>query len=194
MKNQTNVSGSIGRPTPNTFIKIIAVDDLQGIPLGPNCQGELLVKGPQVTRGYLNRPEETKAAFLDGWFRTGDLVYYNEDRLLFVNDRLKELIKVKGFQVAPAELEEIIRSFPNVSDAAVIGITDPKQGEAPRAYVVPKKDAKINITDLNNYVKSKVAEYKQLKGGIAIVDSIPKNASGKILRRTLKLEFEKSSA
>lgn len=121
------------------------------------------------------------------------MVYYNDDRLLFITDRLKELIKVKGFQVAPAELEEIIRSFPSVSDAAVIGISDSKQGEAPRAYVVPKKEAKINVKDLESYVNSKVAEYKQLKGGIAIVDSIPKNASGKILRRTLKLEFEKSS-
>ncbi|XP_966892.2 probable 4-coumarate--CoA ligase 1 [Tribolium castaneum] len=190
LKSEKNVYGSIGRPIPNTLVKIINVDDPTGAPLGPNATGELLVKGPQVMKGYLNRPEETENAFLDGWFRTGDMAYYNEDHVFFITDRLKELIKVKGFQVAPAELEEIIRDFPNVDDAAVIGVPHPTQGEAPRAYIVPKKNTKVNTKDLEEYFKGKVAHYKQLKGGIAIVDSIPKNASGKIMRRQLKLEFE----
>lgn len=90
--------GSIGRPLPNTEVKVIAVDDSKGTPLGPNQQGELLVRGPQVMKGYFNRPEETP--FLDGWLKTGDMISYNEDGFLFISDRLKELIKVKGFQVS----------------------------------------------------------------------------------------------
>lgn len=89
---------SLGKPVPNTEVKIIAIDDVEGKPLGPNQQGELLVRGPQVMKGYLNRPEEN--VFLDGWFRTGDMMYYNEQGFLFITDRLKELIKVKGFQVS----------------------------------------------------------------------------------------------
>ena len=190
LKEEVNVQGSIGRPAVNTLVKVVAIDDPSGTPLGVNATGELLVKGPQVMKGYHNKAEETKNAFLDGWFRTGDIAYYNEDRVLFITDRLKELIKVKGFQVPPAELEEIIRDFPNVEDAAVIGVPHPDQGEAPRAYVVPKKGTRVNQEELQEYVKTKAAHYKQLKGGVAIVDSIPKTASGKILRRSLKLEYE----
>ncbi|XP_044255601.1 probable 4-coumarate--CoA ligase 1 [Tribolium madens] len=193
LKAEKNVYGSIGLPIPNTSVKVVSIDDHTGTPLGPNSTGELLVKGPQVMKGYLNRPEDTKNTFLDGWLRTGDMAYYNEDRVFFITDRLKELIKVKGFQVAPAELEEIIRDFPNVEDAAVIGVSHPTQGEAPRAYIVPKKNTNVNTKDLEEYFKNKVAHYKHLKGGIAIVDSIPKNASGKIMRRQLKLEFEASN-
>ncbi|XP_063927734.1 uncharacterized protein LOC135140922 [Zophobas morio] len=188
-----DVCGSIGRPIPNTLVKVVAIDDASGTPLGPNTTGELLVKGPQVMKSYLNRPEETDNTFLDGWLRTGDMVYYNDQRVLFVTDRLKELIKVKGFQVAPAELEEIIRDFPNVDDAAVIGVPHPSQGEAPRAYIVPKKNTKVDTKKLEEYVKEKVAHYKQLKGGVTIVDSIPKNASGKIMRRSLQLDYEKTN-
>lgn len=90
--------GSVGRPIPNTEAKVIAADDPKGTPLGPNQQGELLVKGPQVMKGYYNRPEEKP--FLDGWLRTGDMMSYNEDGFLFISDRLKELIKVKGYQVS----------------------------------------------------------------------------------------------
>lgn len=92
-----NAKGALGKPIPNTEVKIVAVDDLTGTPLGPNELGELFVRGPQVMKGYYNRPEEN--VFLDGWLRTGDMMYYNEDGYLFITDRLKELIKVKGFQV-----------------------------------------------------------------------------------------------
>ena len=193
LKEEVDVRGSIGRPLPNTLVKVVAIDDPSGTPLGVNTTGELLVKGPQVMKEYHNKPEETESAFLDGWFRTGDIAYYNEDRVLFITDRLKELIKVKGFQVPPAELEEIIRDFPNVEDAAVIGVPHPSQGEAPRAYIVVKKGTKVNREELQEYVKTKAAHYKQLKGGVAIVDSIPKNASGKIMRRSLKLEYERTN-
>lgn len=121
------------------------------------------------------------------------MVYYNENNLLFVTDRVKELIKVKGYQVPPAELEEIVRSYDEVSDVAVIGVPHHLHGEVPRAYVVPKKGKNVNIEKLDEYVSSKVAHYKRLKGGIEIVDSIPKNNTGKILRRQLKLEYAAQS-
>lgn len=184
--------GSIGKPPPNTLIKIVPADNPEGEALGPNSPGELLVKGPQVMRGYRNKPEQTKEVFVNGWLRSGDIGYYNENRVLYITDRLKELIKVKGFQVPPAELEEVIRSFPDVSDAGVIGVPHPTYGEVPRAYVVPKDGKRIDTKKLNEFVSSKVAKYKNLTGGIAIVDSIPKNASGKILRRLLKLQYEEA--
>lgn len=190
VRKQGNYHGSIGRPLPNTLVKIVPSDNPHGPALGPNSPGELLVKGPQVMKGYHKRPDQNNEVFIDGWLRTGDVAYYNDNRLLYVTDRLKELIKVKGFQVPPAELEEIIRTFPEVSDVGVIGIPHLISGEVPRAYVVPKEGKQIDIDKLDEFVSSKVAKYKQLKGGIAVVDSIPKNASGKILRRQLKLQYE----
>ncbi|XP_022918342.2 uncharacterized protein [Onthophagus taurus] len=186
------VHGSIGHPFPNTTVKVVALEDNNLKHLGPNETGELLVKGPQVMAGYHNNPKETSAAFIDGWFRTGDMVKYNEDEMFFVADRIKELIKVKGYQVAPAELEETIRSFEGVAEAAVIGVPHPKFGEAPRAYIMPKQGVKIDLKKLNDYVKANLASYKQLEGGAVIVDMIPKNPSGKIMRRQLKLRFEEN--
>ncbi|CAG9839696.1 unnamed protein product [Diabrotica balteata] len=165
------------------------INIIQGTPLGPNEKGEILLKGPQVMKGYFNRPEETKNTFLGGWLRTGDIGYYNEDNMLYITDRLKELIKVRGFQVAPAELEEIIRDHPSVAEAAVIGIPHPLSGEVPRAYIVPKKDKTVDLEELDQYVSNKVAKYKKIAGGIQIVDVIPKNPSGKILRRKLKENY-----
>lgn len=190
VRKQGNHHGSIGKPLPNTYVKVVPIDNPYGPALGPNSPGELLVKGPQVMKGYHNRPDQNNEVFIDGWLRTGDVAYYNENNLLYLTDRLKELIKVKGFQVPPAELEEIIRTFPDVSDVGVIGIPHMISGEVPRAYVVPKKGKQIDTEKLNAFVSSKVAKYKQLKGGIAVVDSIPKNPSGKILRRQLKLQYE----
>lgn len=182
--------GSVGEPVSNTTLKVVAIDDPNCTPLGPNEQGELLVKGPQVMKRYHNKPEETKDAFTeDGWLRTGDMVYYDENQMFYVTDRIKELIKVKGFQVPPAELEEIIRDYEGVADTAVIGVPHDVHGEVPKAFVVPKPAAKIDPKKLEEYVSGRVAQYKQLKGGVAFVDAIPKNASGKILRRELKMKF-----
>lgn len=142
-------------------------------------------------KGYYKRPKETNETFVEGWMRTGDLVYYDENKMFYVTGRLKELIKVKGFQVAPAELEEIIRTYPDVSDAAVIGVLHEKFGEVPRAYVITKPNAKVDVTRLERYVAEKVISYKQIIGGIVIVDSLPKTASGKILRRELKMQYAK---
>ncbi|KAL1505553.1 hypothetical protein ABEB36_005095 [Hypothenemus hampei] len=179
--------GSIGLVVPNTEIKIVEVGSNNGIALGPNEQGELLVKGPQVMQGYHNNEEATKSTFLDGWFRTGDMAYYDQNELIFITDRVKELIKVKGFQVAPAELEELLRQHPHIADAAVIGIPDEISGEIPRAYVKIKE--KLNPEDVYNFVAQKVAKYKRLDGGIEVVEELPKNSAGKILRRQLKQRY-----
>ncbi|KAL3280184.1 hypothetical protein HHI36_017684 [Cryptolaemus montrouzieri] len=185
LKNKESYTGSIGRPIPNTLVKIVNPDDPQNTPLGPNLTGELLIKGPQVMKGYHNKPEETKKVFTeDGWFKSGDLGHFNKDGFLFITDRLKELIKVKGHQVPPAELEAVIRSFPGVAEAAVIGIPHEISGEVPRAYIIAEKG--LNVQELNEFVNSKVARYKQLKGGIEIVDTLPKSPSGKILKKELK--------
>lgn len=186
-KLQGKYPGCMGLPVPNTLIKVVEVDDQQGKHLGPHKTGELLIKGPQVMKGYHNKPEETKNTFLNGWFKTGDLVRYDEDGMFYIADRIKELIKVKGFQVPPAELEEIIRNFPGVSEAAVIGIPHQTYGEVPKAYIVPKINSQIDVKKLKEFVEQKVSKHKRLEGGVAIVSDIPKNASGKILRRQLKL-------
>ncbi|CAH1997337.1 unnamed protein product [Acanthoscelides obtectus] len=190
IKTKTNIGGSVGKPIPATILKVINPNDPKATPLGVNETGEILVKGPQVMKGYHNRPEETANVFLDGWLRTGDIGYYNEDGFVFISDRLKELIKVKGYQVPPAELEEIIRDIPEVEDAAVIGIPHPTDGEVPRAYVVPKKGKTVDPEAVKSYVAGKVAKYKQLKGGVSVVGEIPKNPTGKILRRKLKTIWE----
>lgn len=173
--------GSIGKVVPQTEVKLVKLDDSSGTPLGPNENGEILVRGPQVMKGYHNKPEATKASFLDGWFRTGDLAYYDNNGLIFIADRVKELIKVRGFQVAPAELEEILKSHPKVADAAVVAIPDEISGEIPRAYV--KTKANVNSDEIYKFVAEKVAKYKRLEGGIEFVKEIPRNSAGKILRR-----------
>lgn len=190
MEKVETYRGSIGRPIPNTLMKIVKPEDSTLTPLGPNITGEILIRGPQIMKSYHNLPQETKNTITeDGWLKSGDLGYYNEEGFFFVTDRLKELIKVKGNQVAPAELEGVIRSFPGVADAAVIGIPHKTSGEVPRAYIVAEHG--LNVKELNEFVNEKVARYKQLKGGIAVVESIPKNPSGKILRKELKEAYLK---
>ncbi|XP_019535437.2 uncharacterized protein LOC109406883 [Aedes albopictus] len=181
---------SVGSPPPRTQAKIVALNDPTNTALGPNQNGELLVRGPQVMKGYHNNKQATEEIFTEGgWLRTGDIAHYDEDLQFYITDRLKELIKVKGFQVAPAELEELLRDHPSVADAAVVGQPHPISGEVPRAFIVKKKNANITEEDLKKYVAEKVAVYKKLDGGVTFLDAIPKNASGKILRRQLKEEY-----
>lgn len=152
--------------------------------------GELWIRGPHVMKGYLNNEEATKATIdADGWLKTGDIGYFDEDLDFFVTDRLKELIKVKGFQVAPAELEALLRAHPDVEEAAVVGIPDERCGEVPIAFVVPRKDKKPCQEDIQNFVKANASEHKELKGGVKFIDSIPRNPSGKILRTKLKVQY-----
>jgi acyl-CoA synthetase (AMP-forming)/AMP-acid ligase II len=173
--------GGIGPPIPNTESKV--VDLTTGAELGPRQEGEICVRGPQVMRGYLNRPDATKAMIdSDGWLHTGDIGYFDEDGCFFIVDRLKELIKYKGMQIAPAELEAVLISHPSIADAAVIPIASEESGEAPKAFVVLK--AEIAPDSIMSYVAERVAPYKKLRA-IEVIDQIPKSPAGKILRRVL---------
>jgi 4-coumarate--CoA ligase len=143
--------------------------------------------------GYLDAPDKTNECLSkSGWLRTGDVAHYDEEGFIYITDRLKELIKVRGYQVAPAELEALLLTHPNISDAAVIQVPDEEAGELPRAYVVLNgDDASSNVSedDVYQWMKERVAPYKRLDGGVVFTDMIPKSASGKILRRILRDEY-----
>lgn len=178
--------GSIGKVVPNTEVKI--VDVLTGAELGTRQEGELFIRGPQIMKGYLNRPQET-ADCLDreGWYHTGDVGYFDDEQWFYIVDRTKELIKYKGMQVAPAELEALLLTHPAVLDAAVIRKADEEAGEVPKAYVVLKPDDASRATSaeaLMAWVAERVAPHKRIRH-VEYIDQIPKSASGKILRRVL---------
>jgi acyl-CoA synthetase (AMP-forming)/AMP-acid ligase II len=173
--------GGIGPPVPNTEARV--VDVATGAELGPGQEGEVCVRGPQVMKGYLNRPDAT-AAMIDaeGWLHTGDIGYADKDGCFFIVDRLKELIKYKGMQIAPAELEAVLLTHPLVADAAVIPIANEECGEVPKAFVVLRSD--VAPEEIMGYVAARVAPYKKLRA-VEVIEQIPKAASGKILRRVL---------
>lgn len=178
---------SVGQLAPFTEAKVVEAGDPTFKGLGPNQTGEILVRGPQIMKGYLNNPEATKQTILeDGFMRTGDIGYYDEHGDFYITDRLKELIKMKGLQVPPAELEELLRSHPMILDAGVIGKPHSTFGEVPLAFVVKKAEVEVTEKEIREFIADKVAPYKRLEGGVRFIDSIPKTASGKILRRTLK--------
>jgi acyl-CoA synthetase (AMP-forming)/AMP-acid ligase II len=174
-------SGKAGTLIPNTECRIVCPET--GRDLGANDTGEVWVRGPQVMKGYLNNPEATaRTVDADGWLHTGDIGVVDDDGYLLVVDRLKELIKVKGFQVAPAELESLLLKHPRVADVAVIGVPDDEAGEVPKAIVVAREP--LTADEVIAYVHSEVAHYKRVRH-VEFVDAIPKSASGKILRRVL---------
>ena len=176
--------GSVGVTAPNTQTRI--VDPESGADLGVDQDGEVLVKGPQVMLGYLNSPEATEATIdAQGWLHTGDIGHFDADGHLYIVDRLKELIKVKGFQVPPAELEALLLTHPAIADAAVIGRRDEESGEIPVAFVVLRPGSEATAAQIQEFVAGKVATYKQVRE-VIFTDAIPKSASGKILRRMLR--------
>ena len=137
-------------------------------------------------QGYLGQPEKTKECITDdGWLLTGDLAKYDERGYFYILDRLKELIKYKGFQVAPAELEDVLMSHPEIADSTVIPVENDEAGEVPRAYVVLAEGSSMSEADIQEYVATKVAPHKKLRGGVVFTEAIPKTASGKILRRVV---------
>jgi acyl-CoA synthetase (AMP-forming)/AMP-acid ligase II len=173
--------GSIGFLIPSTEARF--VDVATGEDLGVGGTGELWIRGPQVMKGYLNNEEATRHTVdEDGWLHTGDIGYVDEDGYFFLVDRLKELIKYKGFQVPPAELEAILLSHPNIADAAVIPVPDEEAGEIPKAYVVLSGD--VDEAAIMSFVAERVAPHKKIRL-VEITEEIPKSASGKILRRVL---------
>jgi acyl-CoA synthetase (AMP-forming)/AMP-acid ligase II len=174
--------GSVGQPVPSTEVKIVDLDTERETP--PGQPGEIMVRGPQVMKGYLNQPEATAASLEpDGFVHTGDVGYANPEGYLYIVDRVKEIIKYKAYQVAPAELEAILTSHPGVLYAAVVPSPDLDSGEVPKAFVVPR-DRSISAEQLMDFVAERVAPYKKLRR-LEFVESIPKSASGKILRRVL---------
>jgi 4-coumarate--CoA ligase len=177
--------GAVGITVPNTTCKVIDPETGAILPLG--AEGELCIKGPQVMLGYLGNPEATARTIdADGWLHTGDMAAFDADGQLFIRDRLKELIKVKGFQVAPAEVEAVLQTCPGVMDAAVIGVPDDEAGEVPVAFVVPRGE--VSADDILAFLRGQLATYKQ-PARVEFIEAVPKSASGKILRRVLKAEL-----
>ncbi|MDA0237353.1 MAG: 4-coumarate--CoA ligase family protein [Proteobacteria bacterium] len=175
--------GSIGLPVPNTEVMI--VDPQTRESLSNNQNGEIWIRGPQIMKGYLNRPEATAESITkEGWYRTGDIGYVDDEGFFYAVDRIKELIKYKGMQVAPAELEALLLTHPAVSDAAVIPVADEEAGELPKAVVVIKKGLSVSAEEIMGFVSQRVAPHKKIRI-VEFVEQIPKSASGKILRRVL---------
>ncbi|GAQ41821.1 hypothetical protein AtubIFM55763_002812 [Aspergillus tubingensis] len=182
--NEICESASVGEPNANCEAKIMADDGVTE--LGRNQRGELWVRGQNVMKGYWRNPQATKETKTeDGWLKTGDIAYVDDSNKFHIVDRKKELIKVKGNQVAPAELEALLLEHPGVADAAIIGVPR-NDDESPRAYVVLKSGQTATEKDIMAFMDGKVSAIKRLTGGVVFVDAIPKNPSGKILRKALR--------
>ena len=180
-------TGTIGKIVPNMECKVVCTDT--GAELGPHGVGELWMKGPNRMVGYLNRPDANAETITeDGFLKTGDIGHFDEDGYFTISDRIKDLIKVKGFQVAPAELEGLLLSHPAVADCAVIGVPDDMAGEVPKAFIALKpgiEEGDATVTDIKQFIADTVAEFKQI-AHITFVETIPKSAAGKILKRMLR--------
>ncbi|OVA07333.1 AMP-dependent synthetase/ligase [Macleaya cordata] len=184
---------SVGKLAENLQAKIVDPDI--GAALPPWKQGELWIRGPPVMKGYVGEEEATAATLdSDGWLRTGDLCYMDDDGFLFVIDRLKELIKYKGYQVPPAELEELLQSHPDIVDAAVIPYPNEEAGQVPMAFVVRRPKSSMDESQVMDFIAKQVAPYKKVRR-VAFIDVIPRNAPGKILRKELiKLALSRPTA
>ncbi|XP_046384115.1 4-coumarate--CoA ligase-like [Ischnura elegans] len=182
--NARHKIGSCGLLVPFTEARVI---DSSGKGQKSHQQGELLIRGPQIMEGYVNNEEATrKTVDSDGWLHTGDVAYYDDNGYFYIVDRIKELIKVKGSQVSPTELEAVLRLCPGVADVAVVGKPDDRSGELPAAFVVKSQEHEsLSERDIHDWMEDKVATFKRLSGGVRFVDSIPKSPSGKVLRREL---------
>lgn len=173
--------GCVGRLSPSTEARVVVPDTEIDVP--PGSSGELLIRGPQVMQGYLSQPEASAKAKAGEWLRTGDLARIDEDGFLFIEDRLKDVIKCNGFQVSPSELEAIFHTHPEVMDVAVVGVPHEARGEAPRAFV---RTSRPNMeAELVEFIASRVARYKTVSS-VVHVDEIPRSAAGKVLRRDLR--------
>ena len=178
-----NRTGSIGFPLPDVECRIVDLDDeVTEMPVGGI--GELIIKGPQVMKGYHNMPTETANALRDGWLYTGDIAYMDEQGFFYIVDRKKELIKPGGFQVWPRDVEEVISTHPSVLEVGVAGVPDPNSGEAVKAWVVVKPGKSLTVDEVIEWCRKDLAAYKVPKQ-IEFMDELPKSTVGKILRREL---------
>jgi len=180
--------GSIGVPWPDTDAAIISMET--GEHLGPNEIGELIVKGPQVMKGYWNRPEETEQTLKDGWLHTGDLGYMDEEGYFYIVDRKKDMVIAGGYNIYPREVEEVLYEHPSIQEAVVAGVPDPYRGETVKAYVVLKEGTSVTEEELNEFVRKHLAAYK-VPRLYEFRKELPKTAVGKILRRALVEEEKK---
>lgn len=175
--------GAIGLALPNTEFRVVDIETLEDLPQGET--GEMLIRGPQVMQGYLNNEEATRETLVDGWLRTGDVARIDENGHTFIVDRAKEVIKYKGYQVPPAELEALLLTHDAIADAGVVGVD--KDGlEIPRAFIVLQKGAELTEQEVIDWVAERVTPYKKVRA-VEFIDEIPKNPSGKILRKDLRL-------
>ena len=173
-------AGSIGLPFPNTLCRIVDIEDREtDVPVG-EC-GELLVKGPQVMKGYWNNPKETEQILKDGWLSTGDIARMDENGYFYIVDRIKELIISGGYNVYPRDIEAVVYTHPDILEAAVIGIPHPTRGEAAKVFAVLKDGRNMTQKDLIDYCAGKLAKYK-LPTKVEFRESLPKSAVGKILK------------
>lgn len=183
-----NKPGSIGLPYPDTEVKI--VDLLTGEePLPAGKEGEMIFRGPQVTKGYLNKPEETAKAIKNGWLHSGDIAYMDEDGYFFVVDRMKDLIISSGYNVYPREIEEILYEHPLIQKAAVIGVPDEKRGEKIKVFAVPNEGAVLDEKEIMDYCHERLARYKW-PAIVEIRTALPESNVGKILKKELRREEE----
>ena len=183
-QRKSDPPGSVGIALPNVEWKVIDIEN--GALLSAGEQGEICVRAPSLMTGYLNKPDATAETLdAEGWLHTGDIGYADAEGRCFLVDRLKELIKYKGYQVAPAELEAILLSHPNVADAGVIPIPDDEAGEVPKAFIVPNGEVEAAV--LQAFVAERVAPYKKIRE-VEFVESLPKSPAGKLLRRVLKAQ------
>jgi len=185
--------GSIGEVLPGIDFKLVDPETGNEVDAMSKQRGEMWMRGDNVMKGYLDNPTATaETVDEDGFLHTGDIAYMDEDGDLFIVDRLKELIKVKGFQCAPAELEDLLMQNPKIADAGVIGVAAPREGDGqvPKAFIVKKPDVELSEAEVKAFVAERVVDYKKL-GFVKFVDSIPKNPSGKILRKILRAQESK---
>ncbi|KAB0794046.1 diffuse expressed luciferase 2 [Photinus pyralis] len=187
------IPGSTGKIVPFHAVKV--VDTATGENLGPNRTGELYFKGDMIMKGYCNNAPATDAIIdPNGWLRSGDIGYYDGNGNFFIVDRIKSLIKYKGFQVAPAEIEAVLLQHPDILDAGVTGIKDDEAGEIPAAAIVIKKGAHLDEEDVKKYVESQMSSTRWLRGGVRFLDEIPKGPTGKIDGKAIREIFEKQKS
>jgi long-chain acyl-CoA synthetase len=183
-----HVVGSVG--TPVSLVEI-QIRNMEGNVVASGQHGEICIRGPNVTGGYLNSPEETKAAFYGEWFRSGDIGYIDKKGYLFIVDRLKDMIITGGENVYPREVEEILYTRPEVMECAVVGLPDKEYGERVTAFIVPNSGFELDAVDLKSFLKSKMASFKVPKN-IFAVDELPKNNAGKLLKKEIRKLYGKS--
>lgn len=180
-----HVVGSVG--TPANLVEV-QIRDLEGNVLGQGERGEICICGPNITKGYLNNPEETESAFWGNWFRSGDIGVMDEDGYLYIVDRLKDMIITGGENVYPREVEEILYTRPEVLECVVVGLPDPEYGERVTAFIVPQKDHQIDPVSLKDYLKARLAAFKVPKEYIA-VEELPKSSAGKVLKKEIRKRY-----